>query len=106
MNLTTCLLLSASLFAIGTYGLLTRRNMLAALMSLELMVNSALINFIAFARFGGSEGVMRDAEAGSIFVLFAVAVTAAEMALALAMVIVVHRNRRHLDLRQLDSMHG
>ena len=59
--------------------------MLAALMSLELMVNAALINFIAFARFGGPQGALRDAEAGSLFVLFAVAVTAAEMALALAM---------------------
>jgi NADH-quinone oxidoreductase subunit K len=106
MNLTTCLLLSACLFAIGTYGLLTRRNMIAALMSLELMVNSALINFISFARFGGPHGISGDAEAGSLFALFAVAVTAAEMALALAIVIVVQRQRKHVDLREMDGMHG
>jgi len=111
VNLTACLLLSAALFAIGAYGLLTRRNMIAALMSLELMVNAALINFIAFARFGGiqsagSQVVLHDAESGSLFALFAVGVTAAEMALALAIVITVHRQRKHLDLRELDGMHG
>jgi NADH-quinone oxidoreductase subunit K len=106
MNLTTCLLLSAALFAIGAYGLVTRRNMIAALMSLELMVNAALINFIAFARYGGAHGVPGDAEAGSLFVLFSVAVTAAEMALALAIVIAVHRQRKHVDVRELDGLHG
>ena len=106
MNLTPCLFLSAALFAIGTYGLLTRRNMIAALMSLELMVNAALINFVAFARFGGPQGLAQDSEAGSLFVLFAVGVTAAEMALALAVVIALNRQRRHLDLRDLDGLHG
>jgi|SRR5690606_3425497 len=106
MNLTSCLVLSASLFAIGTYGLLTRRNLIAALMSLELMVNAALINFVAFARFGGPRGALPDPEAGSLFALFAVGVTAAETALALAIVIAVHRQRGHLDIRALDRMHG
>ncbi|MDB5048546.1 MAG: nuoK 2 [Fibrobacteres bacterium] len=106
MNLTSCLMLSAALFAIGAYGLVTRRNMIAALMSLELMVNAALINFVAFARFGGGHAAAPDPEAGSLFALFAVAVTAAEMALALAIVIAVHRQRRHLDIRDLDGMHG
>lgn len=106
MNLTTCLMLSAALFAIGAYGLVTRRNLIAALMSLELMVNAALINFVAFARFGGPHHVPGHAESGSLFALFAVAVTAAEMALALAIVIAVHRQRRHLDVRELDGLHG
>ncbi|MEO7424075.1 MAG: NADH-quinone oxidoreductase subunit NuoK [Fibrobacteria bacterium] len=106
MSLTGCLLLSAALFAIGAYGLMTRRNMIAALMSMELMVNAALINFIAFARFGGAQGRSGDAEAGSLFVLFSIAVTAAEMALALAIVIAVHRQRKHLDIRDLDGLHG
>ncbi len=106
MNLTACLLLSAALFSIGAYGLVTRRNMIAALMSLELMVNAALINFIAFARFGGTHAGQGDAQAGSLFALFAVAVTAAEMALALAIVVAVHRQRRHLDIRELDGLHG
>jgi len=105
MNLTVCLGVTGLLFAIGAYGLLTRRNMIAALMSLELMVNAALINFVAFARFGGGSGP-RDAEAGPIFVLFAVAVTAAEMALGLAIVIALHRARRDLDPTELDGLHG
>ena len=79
--------------------------MIAALMSLELMVNAALINFVAFARFGGSAAA-RDVEAGPIFVLFAVAVTAAEMALGLAIVIALHRARRDLDPTDLDGLHG
>jgi NADH-quinone oxidoreductase subunit K len=106
MNLTTCLLLSAALFAIGAFGLVTRRNMIAALMSLELMVNAALINFVAFARFGGTHAVKGDPESGSLFALFAVAVTAAEMALALAIVIALNRQRKHLDIRELDGLHG
>lgn len=106
MNLTACLLLSAALFAIGAYGLVTRRNLIAALMSLELMVNAALINFVAFARFGGPNQGAVHPESGSLFALFAVAVTAAEMALALAIVIAVHRQRRHLDMRELDGLHG
>jgi len=82
--------------------------MIAALMSLELMVNAALINFVAFARFGGSGmGAFRpDAEAGSLFALFAVGVTAAEMALALAIVIALQRRRNNLDITDLDRMHG
>ncbi len=106
MNLTSCLLLSAALFAIGAFGLVTRRNLIAALMSLELMVNAALINFVAFARFGGPHQVQGHPESGTLFALFAVAVTAAEMALALAVVIAVHRQRKHLDVRELDGLHG
>ncbi|HLP42270.1 MAG TPA: NADH-quinone oxidoreductase subunit NuoK [Fibrobacteria bacterium] len=107
MTLAVCLAVSATLFAIGAFGLLTRRNMIAALMSMELMVNAALINFVAFARFGDSLGAGgRDPEAGSIFALFAVAVTAAEMALALAIVVALHRRRRNLDIVELDGLHG
>lgn len=116
MNLGSCLALSGALFAIGAFGLLTRRNFIAALMSLELMVNAALINFVAFARYGGNlrwfadggyaaDGV-RDAGAGPVFALFAVGVTAAEMALALAIVITLHRQRRNVDIAGLDGLNG
>lgn len=116
MNLASCLALSGALFAIGAYGLLTRRNFIAALISLELMVNAALINFVAFGRFGGSlrsfagggygEGGLRDAQAGPVFALFAVGITAAEMALALAIVISLHRQRRKVDITELDGLRG
>lgn len=106
MTLPSCLLLAAGLFAIGAYGLMTRRNLIACLLSLELMVNAALINFVAFARFGGQAAGPHDPEAGALFALFAMAVTAAEMALALAIVIAVHRRKPGLDLRDMDLMHG
>lgn len=116
MNLAGCLALSGALFAIGVYGLLTRRNMIAALMSLELMVNAALINFVAFSRFGGdlrwfADGGfaptgLRDPQAGSVFALFAVGVTAAEMALALAIVISLHRQRGKVDIAEMDGLRG
>jgi NADH-quinone oxidoreductase subunit K len=104
MTLAACLLLAAGLFSIGAYGLMTRRNLIASLMSLELMINAALINFVAFARFGG--GPSRDPEAGTLFALFAVAVTAAEMALSLAIVIAAHRLKPRLDVREMDALHG
>ena len=111
MNLIGCLVLSVALFAIGAFGLLTRRNIIAALLSLELMVNAALINFVGFSRFGAKYMAVLgwrhgDSQAGSLFVLFSVAVTAAEMALALAIVIALYRQRKSLDLRELDSLHG
>lgn len=116
MNLATCLVLSGVLFALGAYGLLTRRNVIAALIALELMVNAALINFVAFGRFGGSlrafaeggfgAGGLRDPQAGAVFALFAVGVTAAEMALALAIVISLHRQRKRLDITLLDGLRG
>jgi NADH-quinone oxidoreductase subunit K len=69
MNLASCLVLAAALFAIGVFGLLTRRNLIAVLISLELMVNASLINFVAFARFGHPKinGQHLD---GQIFTLF------------------------------------
>lgn len=108
MNLAGCLALSALMFGIGAFGLLTRRNMIAALMSLELMVNAGLINFVAFARFGADLPGRGpgDPEAGSVFALFAVGVTAAEMALALAIVIALHRRKRSLDVGELERLHG
>jgi NADH:ubiquinone oxidoreductase subunit K len=116
LNLGSCLALSGTLFAIGAYGLLTRRNFIAALISLELMVNAALINFVAFARYGGDlrwfagggfgpDG-LRDPGAGPVFALFAVGVTAAEMALALAMVVSLHRQRKNVDITELDGLRG
>ena len=101
MNLPTCLVLAAALFALGAYGLLTRRNLIAVLISLELMVNAALINFVAFARFGAG-----DAVAGALFPLFIMAVTAAEMALALGIVMALQRHRRNIGMEELNTLHG
>jgi NADH-quinone oxidoreductase subunit K len=101
MTLHACLLLAAALFALGVFAVLTRRNAIALLVGVELMVNSALIVFVAFARFTAT-----DASAGTTFTLFAVAATACEMAVALALVMGLKRQRKSLDLTTLEGMRG
>ena len=101
MNLQSCLTVSSLLFVIGVYGLLTRRNLIAVLVSLELLINAALINFIAMARFSSN-----DPHAGSIFSLFIIATTAGEVALALGIVMAIYRRKRLLDIRELKGLRG
>lgn len=101
MTLINCLLLAAALFSIGVYGVLTRRNLIGMLISIELMLNAANINFIAFAHFGHP-----DALAGSIFTVFIIAVSACEMAVALAIVVAMYRNRKDLDVDKLRELYG
>jgi NADH-quinone oxidoreductase subunit K len=99
LTLDHFLVLSALLFVVGVYGLLTRRNFIAMLMSVEILLNSAALNFVAFHhfRFGG------DA-AGAVFPIFIIAVAAAEAAVVLAIVIVLFRHRQHLDAGQADTL--
>jgi len=99
MTLQACLLLAFLLFAIGIYGMLTRRNAIAILISMELMLNAANINFIAFAHYKAV-----DATAGAVFALFAIAATACEMAIALAIAIIVYRRHGFLDVDQLTEL--
>jgi NADH-quinone oxidoreductase subunit K len=93
--------LAAVLFAFGVYGLLTRRNLVAMLMSVELVLNAAALNFVAFHRFlhAGDAG-------GVVFTLLIIAIAAAEAAVALAIVIAVFRHRRTLDVQDADSLKG
>lgn len=99
MTLQSCLLLAFLLFVIGIYGVLTRRNAIGILISMELMLNAANINFIAFAHFKAL-----DATAGAVFSLFVIAATACEMAIALAIVIAVYRRYGHLDVDELTEL--
>lgn len=101
MTLEKCLLLAGLLFAIGVYGVLTRRNLIGVLMSIELMFNAANINFISFAYFKAADGV-----AGSMFVLFIIAISACEMAIALAIVISIYRRNKNLDVYGLERLYG
>jgi NADH:ubiquinone oxidoreductase subunit K len=101
MSLTYLLLLAAALFCIGLFGLLTRRHLIAMLLSVELMLNSANINFIAFARYGSG-----DPTSGALFSIFVVAVAAAEMAVALAILIAMYRRRHQLDADLLSGLNG
>lgn len=99
MFLNQFLLLSAALFAIGVYGVLARRNGVLVLMSIELILNAVNINLVAFAAFGNSL-------AGEVFTLFVIAIAAAEVGVGLAMVLLLYRNTRNIDLSRIDLMRG
>ncbi len=101
MNLTNCLILSTILLCIGVFGVITRRNFIGILLSVEIILNAANINFIAFARFSAS-----DSTAGAVFPVFVMAISACEMAVALAIIIAMYRKKRHLDSRLLGELHG
>ena len=101
MTLERLLLLAALLFAVGLFGLLSRRHLIGMLLSSELMLNAANVNLIAFARFGAS-----DPEGGALLSLFSIAVAAAEMAVALAILVSMHRRRRTLDADEINELFG
>jgi NADH-quinone oxidoreductase subunit K len=100
--LAFCLLISSLLFCIGLAGALIRRNAIVVLLGIELMLNAANLNFIAFWRFCPHPEVLT----GLMFVLFSIAVAAAEAAVGLALIIAVHRHYKTTNLDQVDSMKG
>jgi len=100
--LAAYLTISALLFAIGLAGALTRRNAILVLIGIELMLNAANLNFIAFWRFSAHP----EALAGMMFVIFSIAVAAAEAAVGLALIIAIHRHYKTTDVTQIDSMKG
>src|SRR5258708_14355977 len=101
-TLSAYLTVSAFLFAIGLVGALTRRNAILVLIGIELMLNAANLNFIAFWRFGPHP----EALAGLMFVIFSIGVAAAEAAVGLALIIAIHRHYKTTDVTQIDSMRG
>ena len=100
--LTGYLLLSALLFSIGLAGALTRRNAILVLIGIELMLNAANLNFIAFWRHGPNP----DAAAGVMFVLFAIAIAAAEAAVGLALIIAIYRHKRTTHVDEINDLNG
>ena len=100
--LSAYLLLSALLFAIGLAGALTRRNAIIVLIGIELMLNAANLNFIAFWRYGPNPQEL----AGIMFVIFSIGVAAAEAAVGLALTIAIYRHYRTTDVERVDSMKG
>jgi NADH:ubiquinone oxidoreductase subunit K len=98
-GLAACLLVSSMLFAVGLAGALTRRNTILVLVGIELMLNAANINFVAFGRFGPHA----EAMTGMIFVLFSIGVAAAEAAVGLALILAVYRHAKTTDLSQLTG---
>ena len=93
------LALAAVLFAIGLFGVLTRRNVIGILMSLELMFNAANINFVTFNKF-----IATDALVGQMFALFIVVVAAAEAVVGLAIVLLIYRNWRGIGMDNINVM--
>ena len=100
--LQICLLFSSALFCIGLVGALARSNTILVLLGIELMLNAANINFIAFWRYGPNHA----AGTGVIFVLFSIAVAAAEAAVGLALVIAVYRHQQSIRLQEASTLKG
>jgi NADH:ubiquinone oxidoreductase subunit K len=100
--LANYLLVSGLLFSIGLAGALTRRNAILVLVGIELMLNAANLNFIAFWRYGPNP----EALTGIMFAIFAIGVAAAEAAVGLALIISIYRHYKTTNLDQIDSMRG
>jgi NADH:ubiquinone oxidoreductase subunit K len=93
------LFVSTALFFVGMYGLFTRRNMIMMLMSVELILNSVNINFVAFNKYLYPQNLE-----GVFFTLFIIAIAAAEAAVAIAIIINLYRNLRSIDVEAADEM--
>ena len=93
------LIVAALLFCIGAFGALARRNAVAVLMGIELMLNAVNINLVAFWRYTDVLALT-----GQLFTVFVIAVAAAEAAVGLALVLAVYRNRKTVDVEDVDSM--
>ncbi|MBC8497275.1 MAG: NADH-quinone oxidoreductase subunit NuoK [Anaerolineales bacterium] len=91
--------LSAILFSIGALGVLIRRNAIIIFMSIELMLNAANLAFVAFAR-------AHEALSGQVFVFFVMTVAAAEVAVGLALIVTIFRNKQSIDVDQMSSLKG
>ena len=99
MELNYYLFLAAALFCIGVYGVLARRNGVLVLMAVELILNAVNINLVAF-------GAFNHTVAGQVFALFVIAIAAAEVGVGLAIVLLIYRNRRSIDVTEIDLMKG
>jgi NADH-quinone oxidoreductase subunit K len=105
MNLSPlhlCLLFSSALFCVGLIGALARSNTILVLLGVELMLNAANVNFIAFWRYGPTP----SAATGVIFVIFSIAVAAAEAAVGLALVIAIYRHQKNIRLQDANTLRG
>ena len=89
--------LSAVLFAIGLYGVLARRNAVLILLAVEVMLNAVALNFVAF-------GAYRGDVTGQVVAIFVICVAAAEVGLALGILLRLHRNRQTVDVDRLDEL--
>jgi len=97
-SLQVYLIVAAILFSLGVFAVMTRRNAIAVLMGVELILNAANLNFVAFARFGGMQ------LSGHIFALFIIVLAAAEVAVALAIIINLYQNFKSINVDDAQQM--
>ena len=102
-DLSKFLVIGALLFIIGVAGVLTRRNIIVIFMSIELILNAANLNFIAFSRYLQETGNV-NAVAGQIFAVFVIVVAAAEAAIGLGIVIALYRNKETIWVDEIDLL--
>jgi NADH:ubiquinone oxidoreductase subunit K len=102
-DLSKFLVIGALLFIIGVAGVLTRRNIIVIFMSIELILNAANLNFIAFSRYLQHTG-SANAIAGQIFAVFVIVVAAAEAAIGLGIVIALYRNKETIWVDEIDLL--
>ncbi len=98
IGLTHYIIVSALLFALGLYGIVSRKHAVMVLMGLELILNAANINFVAFARFGGMN------IEGHIAAIFVIILAAAEAAVALAILLNIYQHFRHVNVDEVDQL--
>lgn len=99
MQLNLFLLLAALLFCIGIYGLITSRNAVRVLMSIELLLNAVNINLLAFSNYLDGEMIK-----GQVFAIFVITVAAAEAAVGLAIILSIYRNRETVDMEKFNLL--
>src|SRR5215213_5729606 len=102
-DLSKFLVIGALLFIIGVAGVLTRRNIIVIFMSIELILNAANLNFVAFSRYLQETGHV-NAVAGQVFTVFIIVVAAAEAAIGLGLVIALYRNRETIFVDKIDLL--
>ena len=100
-DIQSYLVISSTLFSLGVFGVITKRNAIAILMGIELILNAANINFIAFNRFGGMEQLD-----GHVFAIFVIVLAAAEAAVALAIIINLFRNIGTVNVDEAQELKG
>ena len=101
MTIIQFLIVSAALFSFGLYGVITRKNAVLVLASVELMLAAVNINFVAFDVF-----LQDTIHAGQIFSLFIIALAAAEVGIGIAIILMIYRNRQSANVDELDLMKG
>ena len=100
-SLQSYLFISTALFSIGVFGLLLRRNLIALLIALELILNSASINFLAFNKF-----CIVNKAVGQVFVVFVIALAAAEVCIALSLILLLYKRRDSINIEEAKELKG